>query len=105
MFGSFFNTVEVDQYADWIVAEVRQALPPDSELAGKRVTERAKVMNDRIAKRTIELTRKVRLNVYKKAHLAARVREGMSANGYPQDFVRSFSFDLLTRIQAALKQA
>ena len=44
------------------------------------------------------------MNIYKKARLAARVREGMSAHGYPEAFVKSFSLDLITRFQAASKQ-
>jgi len=104
MFGSFFNTAEVDKYADWIVGEVKRYLPPGFDLSTRNMAERAEHLNERIAKRTVEFTQKSRLNIYKKAHLAARVREGMSANGYPESYVKSFSFDLLTRIQVASNQ-
>jgi hypothetical protein len=99
MFGSFFNTAEVDKYADWIVSEVKRSLPPGSDPSRKNIAEQAEKLNERIAQRTGEFTKKTSLNIYKKAHLAARVREGMNAHGYPEPFVKSFSYDLLARIQ------
>jgi hypothetical protein len=101
MFGSFFNTVEVDQYADWIVTEVKRTLPPAGT---KNVADRAEKLNVSIAKKTGEFARSTKLNIYKKARLAARVREGMHALGYSESFVKSFSLDLLARLQAASKQ-
>ena len=101
MFGSFFKTADVDQYADWVVAEVKRSLPPAGT---KNVADRAEKLNLSIAKKTGEFTRSTKLNIYKKARLAARVREGMSALGYPDSFVKSFSFDLLALLQAASKQ-
>lgn len=104
MVGSYFNTVEVDQYADWIVGELKRSLPPDFNQSIKKFAERMQKMNERIAYRTSEFTQKARLNIYKKAHLAARVREGMSAHGYPEPFVKEFSYELLARIQVASRQ-
>src|SRR5882757_3918073 len=101
MFGTFFKTADVDQFADWIVAEVKRSLPPGGT---KNVADRAEKLNASIAKKTGEFTRSTKLNIYKKARLAARVREGMSALGYSETFVKSFSFDLLARLQAASKQ-
>jgi hypothetical protein len=101
MFESFFKTADVDQYADWIVAEVKRSLPPGG---AKNVADRAEKLNVSIAKKTGEFTRSTKLNIYKKARLAARVREGMTALGYPEPFVKSFSYDLLARLQAASKQ-
>lgn len=103
MFGSFFNTAEVDQFADWIVAEVKRSLPPAHSPGIKNIADRAEKLNQSIAKKTAEFSRSTKLNIYRKARLAARVREGMSAHGYPEPFVRSFSFDLLARLQAAAK--
>jgi hypothetical protein len=70
----------------------------------KNVADRTEKLDASIAKKTGEFTRSAKLNIYKKARLAARVREGMSAHGYPETFVKSFSFDLLARLQAASKQ-
>jgi hypothetical protein len=104
MFGNFFKTADVDQYADWIVAEVKKSLPPGHSPGTKNIADRAEKLNQSIARRTVEFTRTSSLNIYKKARLAARVREGMSAHGYPEAFVKSFSLDLIARLQAGSKQ-
>ncbi len=105
MFGSFFNTAAVDEFADWIVAEVKRALPPGFSPGTKNIEDRAEKLNQSIAKRTSEFARTTsHLNIYKKARLAARVREGMSAGGYPEPFVKSFSYDLIARLQRASKE-
>jgi hypothetical protein len=101
MFGNFFNTAEVDQYADWIVEELKRTLPAGFDPDKDSVARRAGKLNERIDKRTAAFAQQTSLNIYKKARLAARVREGMSANGYPATFVKSFSYDLLARLQMA----
>ncbi len=104
MFKSFFDTAAVDEFADWIIAEVKRSLPPGYAPGTKNIADRAEELNAAIAKRTGEFTKTTpRLNVYKKARLAARVREGMSAHGYPEPFVKALSYDLLLRLQAASK--
>jgi cell division septum initiation protein DivIVA len=104
MFGNFFNTAEVDKFADWIVEELKRLLPPGFDPDKDSVGRRAEKLNERIAKRTAEFTQQTSLNIYKKARLAARVREGMSTSGYPATFVKSFSYDLLARLQMAASQ-
>jgi hypothetical protein len=104
MFGSFFNTAGVDEFADWIVAEVKRSLPPGFSPGTKNISDRADQLNQSISKRTGQFVQSgPRLNIYKKARLAARVREGMSAHGYPEPFVKSFSYDLIARLHAASK--
>src|SRR6267154_2095251 len=104
MIASFFNTTTTNEFADWIVAEVKRAVPPGTAPRKKKHAIRARELDENIARRVVEFTRTTHLNIYKKARLAARVREGMSAHGYPEAFVKSFSLDLLTRLQAASKQ-
>jgi len=105
MIASFFNTSKANEFADWIIAEVKRAAPPDLASGKKKKKQiiRARDMDDNIARRVVEFTRTNRLNIYTKARLAARVREGLSSHGYPDAFVQSFSFELITRIQAAAK--
>jgi hypothetical protein len=102
MFRSFFDTAAVDRYADWIVTEVKRTLPPAGT---KNVSDRAEKLNVSIAKKTGEFAQSTQLNIYKKARLTARVREGMSALGYSKAFVESFSLDLLARLRAASKRS
>jgi hypothetical protein len=106
MIARFFSTTETDEFADWIVAEVKRAAPPDLASRNKKKQKkkrviRARDMDENIARRVVEFTHTTPLNIYKKARLAARVREGLAGHGYPEAFVRSFSFELLERIQAA----
>jgi hypothetical protein len=103
MITSFFNTTKTNEFADWIVAEITRAAPPDSAPRKKKHAIRVREMDENIARRVVEFTRTTRLNIYKKARLAARVRERMTAQGYPEAFVNSFSFELIARIQAAAK--
>jgi hypothetical protein len=104
MFGKAFNTDQVDAFADWVVSEVKKSLPPTSTAGIKNIDERAQKLNERIAKRTSEFSKIEKLNIYKKARLAARVREAMSAHGYADGFVKAFSFDLLARLANAPRQ-
>jgi cell division septum initiation protein DivIVA len=101
MFGRFFSTTEVDEFADWIVGEVKRALPTVADKKIKNIEERAAKLNERISRKTDEFKKNTGLNIYKKARLAARVREAMSSHGYPKQFVEAFSYDLISRIQAA----
>jgi hypothetical protein len=103
MIASFFNTKTAIEFADWIVAELKRAVPHESVSHKKKHVIRAREMDENIARRVVEFTRAPRLNIYAKARLAARVREGMSAHGYPKAFVDSFSYELIARIQAAAK--
>jgi hypothetical protein len=104
MFGRYFDVTEVNEFADWIVSEVKRSLPAGYAPGVKDIGERAEKLNQSISKRTSDFSRGSKLNIYKKARLAARVREGMSAHGYPDAFVKSFSIDLLTRLQASSAQ-
>lgn len=104
MFGKLFDTTAVDTYAAWLLDEMKRTLPPGFDPNLKNVAEKADTLNRRISKETESLTKNTRLNIYKKAHLASKVREGMTAHGYPEAFVKAFSMDLLKRIQVFSKQ-
>jgi hypothetical protein len=106
MIAKFFDTTKTNEFADWVVAEVKRAAPPDMATRNnkkKKHAIRARSLDENIARRAVEFTRTNPLNIYKKARLAARVREGLSGHGYPDAFVHSFSLELLTRMQTAAK--
>jgi len=100
----FFNTTEVDEYADWIIAEVKRTLPAGFDPSLKNVGEKVDRLDKRIAQKTDSLVQTTKLNLYKKARLASRVREGMTAHGYPAPFIKTFSMDLIRRIQTASRK-
>jgi hypothetical protein len=103
MFEKLLSTPEVDRFADWIVAEVKKNLPAAPGPGAKNIAQRAEKLNRQIDQQTKAFCQSTKLSIYRRARLAARVREGMSAHGYPDSFVKAFSYDLLQRIQSASK--
>jgi hypothetical protein len=101
MFGRFFDTTAVDEYADWIVEEVKRTLPAAFDPSLKNVSEKVDRLDKRIAQRTGTFTQSSKLNIYQKARLASRVQEGMSAFGYPKPFIKTFSMDIVRRVMVA----
>jgi hypothetical protein len=100
VFGKFFDSTEVDRFADWVVSEVKKSLPAGNDPTVRNIEQRAERLNKQIETQTRAFCQATRLNIYKKARLAARVREGMDAHGYAKPFTQSFSLDLVRRIQA-----
>jgi hypothetical protein len=100
MFGRFFDTTSVDEFADWVVEEVKRALPPAFDPNLKNVSGKVDRLDRRIAERTTSFAQSSRLNLYQKARLASRVQEGMSAFGYPKPFIKSFSMDIVKRVMS-----
>ena len=101
MFQGFFDTTEVDRFADWVVEEFKRELPPRRNPPLKNISDRTNKLDQIIANKTREFVAGTKLNVYKKARLASRVREGMSALGYPTSFVKSVSYDLIARLHSS----
>jgi hypothetical protein len=101
MFGRFFDTTAVDEYADWVVDEVKRTLPASFDPGLKNVSGKVDSLDRRLAARTESFTKASKLNLYQKARLASRVREGMSAFGYPKSFVQTFSMDIVKRVMVA----
>jgi hypothetical protein len=102
MIVSFFDTTKTNEFADWIVGEVKRATPPDKDVRAKTKKKheiRSRNVNENIARRVAEFARATRLNVYKKASFAARIRDGLKTHGYPEEFVHSFSLDLIELIE------
>jgi hypothetical protein len=103
MIGKLFNSPEVDRFADWIVGEVKKALPVKPTPSQANIPQRAERLFKQIEQQAKIFSQSTKLSIYKRARLAARVREGMSAHGYSESFVKGFTFDLLRQIQAAAK--
>jgi hypothetical protein len=101
MLEKMFSSTEVDRFADWVVAEVKKALPTAPNPAANNIAKRAERLTKQIDQQTKIFCKTTKLGIYKRARLAARVREGMLAHGYNAPFVKAFSYDLLRGIQAA----
>jgi len=103
MFGRFFDTTAVYEYADWVVDEVKRTLPTGFDPALKNVSGKVDRLDRRIGERTTSFTQVSKLNLYQKARLASRVQEGMIAAGYPESFVKTFSMDVVKRVMRAAR--
>jgi hypothetical protein len=102
MLGKVFNTAAVDEYADWVLSEVKKQLPPrPAPGASKDIGQRAEKLNERISLRTIDFAKTTKLNLYKKARLTARVRGDDSARlsrTFHQIFLPGFTRSDCSRI-------
>jgi len=95
MFGSWLNTKEVDEVADSIVADLVKRLPPSPGPHTRKTADRLKRTHDVMKK----------LNIYKKARLANRVRWGLREAGYAPEFTDALSYELATVATLASRQA
>jgi len=97
---SWFRTKEVDEFADSLVAELVERVPPATagQLVGKKAFERL-TRDFGAAFRRIDAFASGRpLNFYQKAHFANRVRWGLREAGYPPDFVATMTQELLVHL-------
>jgi hypothetical protein len=97
MFG-WFNTKELDAFADALLAELRERVPPDTQVSGKKGFERATRTFGSAFARIDAFARDGRLNLYKKAHFANRVRWALKEAGYPDDFCATMTQELLMHL-------
>jgi hypothetical protein len=98
----WLDTGEVDRFAQWVVAELTQRLPAASlGPADKKLTDRVRRMNEIVSERARALAVGERLNFYKRARLANKVKWGLREAGYPEAFVDTFTYELATLITVA----
>jgi hypothetical protein len=97
MFGNLFNTKDVDEFADSIVADLVKRLPPSGlSMSAKKAAERLGKTHDVVFRRIEAFARAQRLNIYKKARLGNRIKWALAEAGYPTDFVETLTFELVT---------
>jgi len=105
MFASWLNTKEVDEVADAIVADLVKRLPPSPGPHTRKTVERLKRTQDVVFARLEQFARSQKLNIYKKARLANRVRWGLREAGYAPEFTDALSYELATVATLASRQA
>ena len=105
MFGDWFNTKEVDEVADAIVADLVRRLPPAPGPHTRKTADRLKKTHDVIFARLEQFARSRKLNIYKKARLANRVRWALREAGYAAEFTDALSYELATVATLASRQA
>lgn len=102
----WFNTKDVDAFADSVVAELRARFPPSGvDVQKKKDVERVLRGVERLHSRVEEFARHGRLNVYKKARFGNRVKWALRDAQYPAEFVEACTEELLARLVVASRKA
>jgi hypothetical protein len=95
----WFNTKELDEFADSLVAELLERVPPSGgKLSGTKAFQRVTRSFGATFARIDAFARSQRLNVYKKAHFANRIRWALKEAGYPEDFCATMTQELLMHL-------
>jgi len=101
----WFDTREVDSFAQWVIAELTQRLPPASlETDDRKTLDRIRRMNEYISLRATTFAREQKPNFYKRARLANKVKWGMREAGYTARFADTFSYELATLITVSARR-
>ncbi|OGA01647.1 MAG: hypothetical protein A2Z64_00645 [Betaproteobacteria bacterium RIFCSPLOWO2_02_67_12] len=99
MIPAWFKSKDIDEFADVLVADVRQRFPPTGiELSAKKGADRLRKIHQALFARVIAFARGNKLNLYRKARLGNRVKWALLDAGYPSQFVDAFVHELLTTI-------
>lgn len=97
MFLDWFNTKEVDEFADSLVADLLRRIPPSAvDSPARKTAERLRKTHDVIFARVEKFARTQRLNLYKKARLGNRIKWALKDAGYSAEFADSLTFELVT---------
>ena len=101
---SWFDTKEVDAFAQWVIDELRRRLSPDSlerPDRDRKMGDRVHRMTEAISDRAREMARSHQFNFYKRARLGNRVKWALKEAGYPEEFVTAFTTELITLVTVA----
>jgi hypothetical protein len=99
-FREWFDTAEVDRFAQWLVDDLLKRMPPASLPldAGKKAGERLHRMTEVVSERIHAFGSAQKPNVYKRARLGNRVKWAMKEAGYPDAFVDAFTYEIITLV-------
>jgi hypothetical protein len=101
---SWFDTKEVDAFAQWVIDELLKRLSPDSlerPERDRKMGDRVHRMTEAISDRAREMARAHQFNFYKRARLGNRVKWALKEAGYPDEFVTAFTTELITLVTVA----
>ena len=106
MFFNWFNTKEVDEFADSVIADLVKRMPPGkvdvkADKTGRKAVEKVRKAHDAIFKRIETFASTTRLNIYKKARLGNRIKWALTEAGYPAGFIDALTMELLTAVTYA----
>ena len=98
---AWFDTKELDDFADAVVAELVRRYPPSNqEVGGKKTFERLRKSFGATFNRIDQFLSGHKLNVYKKARFANRMRWALTEAGYRPDFITTMTEEVVTHVTA-----
>jgi hypothetical protein len=99
MMLKWFDSKEVDKFADWLSSEIIKRYPPSGlDTDPKKATQRLQKVHQSLIFRVEAFARENKLNIYKMARLGNRVKWAMRDAGYPLPFSESFTHEVVTVI-------
>ena len=101
---SWFDTKEVNAFADWVVDELRNRLSSESlerPERDRKLGDRVRRMTEAISDRARDVAKARRFNFYQRARLGNRVKWALKEAGYPDEFVTAFTTELITLVTVA----
>ena len=88
MLLGWFSKKHIDEFADSIVAELRQQFPQAGvDLSTRKSAEKAVKTLDRIFNRISAFAAERRPNLYQKACFGNRIKWALKEAGYPEPFI------------------
>ena len=104
MFGNWFSTKEVDEFADSVVAEVSRRFPASGiDLDTDKDVERAIKRLESLFARVDAFAKSAKPNLFKKARFGNRVRWALKDSGYPAPFADVISHHLTAQMTVAAR--
>jgi hypothetical protein len=95
----WFDSSEVDKFADWLSAEIIKRYPPAGlDTDTRKAVQRLQKVHDSLFLRVEAFAKENRLNIYQRARLGNRVKWAMRDAGYPLPFSESFTHEVVTVI-------
>jgi hypothetical protein len=95
----WFDSREVDKFADWLAAEIIKRYPPGGlDTDSKKAAQRLQKVHESLFLRIEAFANDNRLNIYQRARLGNRVKWAMRDAGYPLSFSESFTHEVVTVI-------
>lgn len=105
MLAGWFNTKELDAFADALVADLVKRFPPEAEgAAGRKQFERLRRTFGATFQRIDAYAAAHTLNLYQKARFANRIRWALRDAGYPADFVRTMTQEVVAHMTLASRR-
>src|SRR5438105_4084829 len=98
----WFSRKHIDEFADSIVAELRQQFPQAGvDLSTRKSAEKALRTLDRIFSRISAFAAEGRPNLYQKACFGNRIKWALKEAGYPEPFVEAVTQKFLAYMTIA----